>query len=178
MADFLASYKKMIPHECYRDDHGNVVAYSKTPGDHGGETYAGIARAYWPKWEGWLVLDSLDKKPFLNTLPALDCLVQQFYQANFWAPLQCMFIVDQDLADYVLDKGVNSGTGRVAKKLQAILGLKEDGQIGQVSIKNINRADPVKLLADLRQAYRDFYEAIVAHDPSQKQFLKSWLARC
>ena len=178
MSEFLPAYNAMIPHECYKDDAGNIVAWCNDSGDHGAETYAGIARHYWPTWEGWLILDSLDKKPYLNTLPALDNLVQRFYLLNFWQEMNLGGLTDQATASYLLDKGTNCGTGTAIRMLQRALALTDDGDCGPKTIAAANRAIPAILISTLRDAFRTHYQAIVAANPSQAKFLKSWLARC
>lgn len=178
MAEFLPAYKAMIPHECYRDSKGNLVAYANDADDRGSESYAGVARHFWPKWAGWQILDSLDKKPFLGALPVLDHMVQDFYLRNFWQPMNLAPLKDQAIANYLLDKGVNCGAETAIKMLQKALRVTADGDCGPKTIAAANAADPVQLLQALRQAFIDRYKAIVAANPSQQKFLKSWLARC
>ena len=36
----------------------NEGGYANNSADTGGETYAGIARNYWPKWQGWKYIDN------------------------------------------------------------------------------------------------------------------------
>ena len=36
---------------------GNEGGYANNPADSGGETYKGIAKNYWPNWEGWTAVD-------------------------------------------------------------------------------------------------------------------------
>jgi lysozyme family protein len=52
-----------------------------------------------------------------------------------------------DLA--VFDFGVHSGTGRAAMALQRVLGVADDGKIGDVTIKAAAKADPAAMIATL-----------------------------
>ena len=53
-ADFNIAYN---PVRTFEGDWCNV------PGDKGGETYAGIARAFFPDWPGWHFIDAAKAHP-------------------------------------------------------------------------------------------------------------------
>ena len=40
----------------------NEGGYANNPSDNGGETYAGIARKFWPNWSGWAKIDAIKKQ--------------------------------------------------------------------------------------------------------------------
>ena len=48
MADFATAYAPLA---------GFEGGWCNVQGDSGGETYAGIARRYWPDWPGWKLID-------------------------------------------------------------------------------------------------------------------------
>lgn len=186
MADFEAAYAAMI-----RNEGG----FANHPRDNGGMTYKGIARNYHPKWPGWKyvdkVLDGITKQPpygtnsykqwvsYVDSAMAghnlLQDLVRTFYKMEFWPPFAN--INDDLLASWLFDKGVNMGPGQAAKLVQRAVGVKADGEIGPVSLKAINAADPVDTLEKCKEQARAFYEGLVARDESQRVFLSGWLAR-
>ena len=170
-ADFLKSHAKTA-----RNEGG----YANNKADAGGETYAGIARNYWPRWAGWQLIDSLKgARNFpanLKNMPALQKLVLEFYAKNFWEANRLGEIVSQDVADWLYDHAVNGG-GRGIQWLQEALGVTADGSVGPKTLAAINAADPEALL---RKAtiVASLYRLQKAHDkPSQIQFLHSWLDR-
>lgn len=162
----------------------NEGGYANNPADNGGETYAGIARNHWPKWEGWSIIDNI-KKHFGNTAKAininaksdhrLNLLISQFYKKNFWDPLKLDLVNDQQLANSVYDFGVNSGTSRSAKYLQLSAGVKDDGIIGKQTLAAVNSADRKVIYYDFNKRRETFYKSIAKGN--QAQFLKSWLSR-
>lgn len=172
----------------------NEGGYANNPSDTGGETYAGIARNHWPKWEGWKIIDAIKSKlKYSNTLTAsninkeakghskLHDLISQFYKQNFWDVLKLDLVNDQQLANSVYDFGVNSGTGRSAKFLQQAInnvcgvGLAVDGKIGNKTITEVNKHDAKSIYSVYNKLREEFYRSIAKG--SQSQFLKSWLSR-
>lgn len=163
----------------------NEGLYANNKADRGGETYAGIARNFWPKWAGWLIIDDI-KKNFgksaavinnhakSNTM--LNRLISDFYKKNFWDVNQLDRFKDQQLANTVYDFGVNSGTSRAAKYLQDILGIKMDGVVGNQTINTVN-ASNFKATHVAYNCRREAYYRGLAKNPTQAQFLKSWLSR-
>lgn len=180
----------------------NEGGYANNPADTGGETYAGIARNYWPKWEGWKYIDKYkadyaksDKKLSLAkwvngsakvTSEPLHLMVSGFYKQNFWDVNKLDEIKDQQLANSVYDFGVNSGTGRAAKFLQWAYNneqafnethkkIIEDGKIGPKTLEAINNEDPAEIYNCFNTLRETFYRSIAKGN--QVQFLKSWLSR-
>ncbi len=171
MADFKIAFTALLKHE---------GGYANDPHDHGGETYRGIARRYWPGWEGWADIDRLKKGPgFPGNLAAnadLQGKVRDFYSRNFWTP-SLDAITNQPLADWLFDKGVNMGIRQAVKLLQRALHVDADGILGPQTMRMLNCADPVQLLAGCRDEARRFYTKLALNDPTQTRFLQGWLAR-
>lgn len=173
----------------------NEGGYANNPSDTGGETYAGIARKHWPKWDGWVFIDNVKDSLRNSNTPLtakninkyaslssrLSVLISQFYKQNFWDVLKLDLVNDQQLANSVYDFGVNSGTGRSAKYLQQAVnnvcgvGLSVDGQIGNKTITEVNKHEAKIIYNVFNKLREDFYRSIAKG--SQSQFLKSWLSR-
>lgn len=167
----------------------NEGGYANNPADTGGETYAGIARNHWPKWEGWSDIDNVKnslKKSDIKITPSvinnwlknskrLPLLISQFYKKNFWDALRLDEFVDQQLANSVYDFAVNSGTSRSAKYIQLSAGVTSDGIIGKQTLHAVNSADRKVIYYDFNKRRETFYKSIAKGN--QAQFLKSWLSR-
>jgi len=175
----------------------NEGLYADNKYDTGGETYAGIARNHWPKWEGWSYIDKLKSeypkykaklekekklKPFslsqyinINAPNIVAVYVSRFYKKNFWDVLKLDLVNDQQLANSVYDFGVNSGTSRSARYLQLSSGVKDDGVIGKKTLDAVNSADRKVIYYDFNKRRETFYKSIAKGN--QAQFLKSWLSR-
>jgi len=163
----------------------NEGGYANNPSDTGGETYAGIARNHWHKWEGWKIIDGFKARGLKTakqindaakiTSEPLHFLVSSFYKKNFWDVLKLDLVNDQQLANSVYDFGVNSGTSRSAKYLQLSAGVKDDGVIGNQTLNAVNSADRKVIYYDFNKRRETFYKSIAKGN--QAQFLKSWLSR-
>lgn len=187
MADFQKAHLEVM---------GNEGGYANNPADTGGETYKGIARKFHPTWPGWKMVDDLKRSlpvqpayggygyrewaKKLNGLAekcdALQRLVLDFYRSNFWNAYRCGEIVNQRVAAWLYDHVVNGGA-RGAQWLQEAAGVTADGAIGPKSIAAINAADPVKLLQEAKDVAAFYRLDRAAANPSQVQFLPSWLRR-
>lgn len=164
--------------------------YANNPDDKGKETYAGVARKHWPKWEGWRIIDQI--KTSYGTSASvinrqakanhnLSRMISDFYKQNFWDTLRLDLFQDQQLADSVYDFGVNSGTNRAAKYLQKAINayhkpkISEDGQIGPTTLNALHTINPIDLHTTYNNLREDFYRSIAKGN--QAQFLRSWLSR-
>lgn len=187
MADFLKAHKALGPVE---------GGYANNPSDKGGETIFGIARNYWPNWEGWKLVDALKGQPDFPDCaernPNIISLAGQFFKTYFWDPLQLDAFASQELANYLYEGTVNFGYGsptkhRIPHWLQEGLNelgafLAVDGKIGPTTLAAIKAMAGTRVtgayliyaVEHRRVAYRleRFKE-----DPSQLQFAKSWLGR-
>lgn len=178
MADITIALDKTLKHE---------GGYVNDPLDRGGETICGIARKFWGSWSGWKILDEKTK----NTTGALktktanlllkDSLfmkeVREFYKKNFWDEMNLDKITDQRIAENMFDFAVNSGVKKAAQKIQQILKLTADGEIGPKSIAAINSTNPEWLLKEYKESRRQFFLAIVENNPSQARFINGWMKR-
>lgn len=168
----------------------NEGGYANNPADTGGETYAGISRNNWPKWQGWVIIDQIkrngaktdrDINKKATSIPELTNLISEFYRKNFWDTLKLSAITDQQLANNVYDFGVNSGIRRAGEFLQraandtGIVNLVVDGVIGPKSIAAINDLNPQNIYINYNRRREAFYRKIGVGP--QAQFLKSWLSR-
>lgn len=106
-------------------------------------------------------------------------VVANFYLAEFWTPMKIEGIVSQDLANRVLDEGVNAGAGtsiRLLQKAANSLGatLTIDGSLGPLSLAAINALDPDRLLNAFRLQRQQRYAAIITGNPQDVAYLKAW----
>lgn len=168
MAEFLKAYKRTAVHE---------GGYANVTGDRGGETYKGIARRFYPGWDGWKIVDAskpLRHNQIINSAK-LDELVHSFYKGKYWDALRGDLIDSQILAEFLYDYYVHSGTMAV-KKLQEIVGVVVDGVLGPISINAINKSCAITTFSKLKQERINFLTKLSA-SPSQAKFRTGWLRR-
>jgi lysozyme family protein len=187
MADFDKAHAKTM---------GNEGGFAHNPADAGGMTYKGIAREFWPTWQGWRGIDAalgnMVKMPRYGTeecrnwvkhlnstlagMPLLQKYVLDFYEANFWKAYSLGEIQNQEVAEWLYDHTVNAAA-RGVKWIQEAAGVTPDGGVGPITLAAINAADPKDLLEKAKGIAVAYRLAKVEKDPTQKQFLHSWLSR-
>lgn len=176
MADFKQAYL-LTGH--------NEGGYANNNSDHGGETFAGIARNFWPAWSGWGMIDAykhvhtndlsgINTSMFAN--PTMQLYISNFYKNNFWDANKLDLINDQQVANNVYDFGVNSGVSKAAKTLQLVVGVSMDGIIGKATIGSVNSKNGNSVYDNYNNERISFYHTL-ASNPGQLQFLKSWMSR-
>ncbi len=103
------------------------------PGDRGGETYAGIARNFFPRWEGWAIVDSWKAAlawgagknlasqltRALAAVPELQAHVAAWYRSEWWERLG-LSCLPQKLANEIFEQAVNLGKAGAGKKIQIL----------------------------------------------------------
>ena len=148
--------------------------YSNDPKDHGGETFRGIARRWFPKWEGWRIIDKHTNKEALINDPEVTSLVYEFYKKYFWDRLHASEIESEFTADLLFNLSVNIGKRTVIKKAQRVAGVKADGIIGPVTIAAINNTDTDKFVYHFLLEVIELY---VQLGKTQPHYLRGWMNR-
>lgn len=127
---------------------GREGGFSNHSKDPGGMTMLGVTKKRWEQYVGHEVTEA-------DMRALTPSVVTPFYKTEYWDAIK-----GDDLpagVDYsVFDAAVNSGPGRAAKILQHILGLKEDGAIGPITIKAAHSGYPhyiIRKYADVRLAF-------------------------
>lgn len=148
------------------------------------------------RWEGGFVDHPLDKGGATNkgvtwntfkgrypngTIEDLKSITDQqwmeIFKDGYWNPCQGNLIDSQSVANIIVDWAWASGTRTVIRKIQGMLGVREDGVVGRVTLNAINNRDPRELFYEIKQARLDFIEAIIKRNPSQSVFRNGWINR-
>lgn len=187
MADFTTAYSLT---------KGNEGGYANHPADRGGETYAGISRNNFPKWEGWKIIDQLklgrgiaqlDKALAANI--QLQESVQRFYKTNFWDINKLDQVKSQPIANELFDTGVNMGVGIASRFLQRALNMTNrnqalyrdvsvDGIVGPATLTAVNNHPAPQLVYKVLNVLQGArYVEILERAPAQEIFANSWFSR-
>lgn len=95
---------------------------------------------------------------------------------TYWDSCNGDKILNQSIANIVVDWSVNSGTaGR--KAAQQALGLYADGIFGPKTLEALNKEPGKCVFCKIREAREAFFRNLVEKKPSQKVFLNGWLNR-
>tara|TARA_R110001592_G_scaffold35521_8_gene120854 strand:+ start:139 stop:651 length:513 start_codon:yes stop_codon:yes gene_type:complete len=139
--------------------------YVNHPEDPGGETNMGVTKRVYDDFGGTKDMKDLE---FDDVAP--------IYKQNYWDRVKGDHLpIGLDLC--VFDFGVNAGTGRSAKYLQALIGTTVDGGIGPNTLKAVDAyVEEVGIEETIRgfqQKRQDFYESL----DTFKTFGKGWTRR-
>ena len=193
MANYVESYRKVMKHE---------GGYSNDPDDRGGETYKGVARNFYPDWDGWKIIDILKNtsdgnyEAFLNGMKnsyKLNDMVVMFYKPKYWDKFRGDDIQSQAIADEMLDIAVNMGVSTANKFLQIALNvlnrnqkiynnIDTDGIVGNKTISTLNtfmdKSGDIKFLIKILNILQgNRYIDIMLRDESQEKYCRGWLNR-
>lgn len=147
------------------------------------------------KWEGGYVNDPVDRggctnmgvtigtyRLYINPNGTCSDLKRMTYDQyalvlrKYWDRWRADEIDSQKVADILVDWVYHSGTWGI-RIPQQVLGVKDDGVVGPVTLQAVNDMCANELHTKLWQARKDFLESIVERTPSQGKFLKGWLNR-
>lgn len=163
MAEFKPAFDKMI------DNEGGYTLHT-VKGDRGGQTYAGIARKFHPKWIGWKYIDS-------EQLSMARSQVYIFYREKFWNKIKCSDIENQKIAATIFDFAVNAGSKTAIKLAQIVVDETPDGIIGPKTINAINETPQEEFMQGYLIAKIKYYSDICNRNRSQSKFLLGWINR-
>lgn len=152
--------------------------YANVANDKGGETYAGVSRVNFPSEPIWYWIDQLKLLGPIkhnSIIPSVEPLVREFY-ARLFKHYRIPEIKNESTAIAIFDYIVHSGTTAV-KRIQRLVGVKDDGAIGPQTLGAINSANQAFLQEDILKDRKALFEQIVARDPSQAKFLTGWINR-
>jgi lysozyme family protein len=148
--------------------------YVNNPNDRGGSTNRGVTQATYDSWR------TRQGLPLQSVKLIADAELAALYRRDYWDK-----VAGDDLPSpvnlVVFDGAVNSGPGRAVRWLQDACGTVADGAIGPNTLAAIHHAcdfHGVQHIAEvIVEKRQQFYESIVARDPSQKVFLRGWTNR-
>lgn len=161
----MANAKKLIPF-ILRWEGG----FTNHPNDKGGATNKGITIATFRQYYG--------KESTIDDLRNMSNEQWEYiFKAGYWDAMRADYITNQSIANICVDWAWCSGTRAAIKQVQRLLGIADDGIVGNVTLSAMNNANSKKLFEKIKSTRLSFVEAIVRRDPTQKVFLKGWRNR-
>ncbi len=134
--------------------------YSNDPSDAGGETRYGISKRAHP---------TEDVKGMTPER------AKEIFRRDYWEPMHCDELPGP-LALAVVDAAFNQGARPATEMLQDALGVKRDGILGPMTLRQARKAgqDVITRFCRLRI---NRYHDLAALRPSQRKFLGGWVER-
>lgn len=147
--------------------------FANDPADRGGATNKGVTIA---TFEAYCKAKSLPRP----NVERLKCMTDgewlDILKTMFWDKWQADKIKSQKLANILVDWVWGSGVYGI-KIPQRILGVKQDGIVGDETLKALNAQDPDKLFQVIYEARKKYLNDITISRPGNKKFLRGWLNR-
>lgn len=137
--------------------------YTNNPADRGGRTDKGITEKDHPEaWADGVVTDAE---------------ARAIFEKKYVAGPGFDKVPDTALMSQLVDFGVNSGPTLVIMKLQAILGVEDDGQLGPLTLAALATRDARDVGNQLAIQRIKMLGRICTRDRSQLIFLNGWINR-
>ena len=95
----------------------------------------------------------------------------------FWDYFLADFILNESVAQFIVDWGYNSGRKTVAKIVQRLVKVEVDGLVGPRTLTAINAADQEWLFNQLKIDRKVFLNSIIKRRPDQIVFYDGWMNR-
>ncbi len=135
--------------------------YVNHPDDPGGETNWGVTKRV-AEQEGYTgPMQSLPKD-----------LAKDIYKRKYWNAVKADQL-PEELRYSVFDAAVNSGPKRAIQWLQEVLGVGEDGLLGEMSLRQLSMKHPKDVAIQYNCVRLDFLTSL----PTWKSFGKGWTRR-
>ena len=110
----------------------------------------------------------------------INLTIEQFtdiLKTMYWDACKADRIESQSVANAIVDWAWHSGTVTAVKEVQRVLGVKDDGVIGNITLSAINSWSPLPLFGQIKQARIAYIERICNSRPANKKFKKGWYNR-
>ena len=102
---------------------------------------------------------------------------EYIFKEGYWDRWRADSINNQSIANLLVDWTFNSGIYGI-KYPQRVLGVKDDGIVGEKTLSAINNhPNQEELFNKLWNRRKKHYEDIVKSNPSKKKFINGWLKR-
>lgn len=147
--------------------------FANDPADRGGATNKGVTIA---TFEAYCKAKSLPRPNVERLKGMTDGEWLDILKTMFWDKWQADKIKSQKLANILVDWVWGSGVYGI-KIPQRILGVKQDGIVGDETLKALNAQNPDKLFQVIYEARKKYLNDITISRPINKRFLKGWLNR-
>ena len=156
----------------------------KNEGENG-LTYFGIYQSAHPNLKMWRTIESYLKiepdikkcSVILSNVSALTGEVYRFYKQEFWDKMGLDKVNSGHICNEMFIFGVNVNWDKCNKEVQKMIGVKDDGIIGDKTIAKINEVDEEWFDKEFDKVEMEYYERIVEQKPHLAKNLKGWFNR-
>ena len=90
----------------------------------------------------------------------------RFYKKNYWDSINLNYIESQKVCDEMFMFGVNCGIKQAVKLAQRVVGVADDGVIGNQTIQAINNYDESDFDREFDIEEMKYYDSIIQKNPN------------
>jgi lysozyme family protein len=149
--------------------------YVNNPLDHGGPTKYGVILSVWREYGYDKDEDGDIDEEDIKQLNEDDA--RFIAKKIFWDYFQADFIVNQSVAEFIVDWGYNSGRKTIAEKIQKLLKVDVDGIVGTQTLIALNGINQQNFFDLLKIERKVFLNNIIKKKPDQIIFYHGWMNR-
>lgn len=159
-------------------------ALDKNPTEDGW-TFMGIYQKAHPGWKGWdEILGALayggDIEKISRALYASESLraeVRRFYKEAYWDRMRLDEISSQLKANEMFIFGVNVDVKPAVRVAQQLVGVVNDGIVGEQTLAAINKFDEERFDKQFDRAELEYYNKLIEKNPKFRVYANGWRNR-
>lgn len=180
MANFNEAFQILMRLEFSRPED----ALDRNPTENGW-TFMGIYQNAHPHWAGWdeilgTVAYGGDIEKISRALYASENLraqVRAFYKEAYWDRMRLDEISSQVKANEMFIFAVNVGIKPAVRVTQQLVGVVNDGIVGEQTLAAINRYDEAKFDKEFDRAELRYYNNLIEKNPKFRVYANGWRNR-
>ena len=181
MANFKESMKLLTFLE-YSNQDWKLLHQNK---NEDGLTFYGIYEKWNKDWKGWdIVKNQLKITPDIKTASRalaknkeLENLAFERIKTKYWDGAKLDFVHSQKIADEIFLFGFNVDMPIAIKKAQKLVGVYQDGIVGNMTLKALNSFDVNIFDIEFDKEEIKYYEVIIKAKPYLAPNKTGWYAR-
>ena len=180
MADFNNAFQILMSLEFSRPEK----ALHKNPTEREW-TFMGIYQKYHSTWKGWNEIlaalayggdtEKISRMLFDNK--DLRDEVWKFYKQKYWDRMRLDEVASQLKANEMFIFGVNVGVKPAVRVAQQLVGVVNDGIVGDQTVVAINRYDEERFDKQFDRAELEYYNRLIEKNPKYRIYANGWRNR-
>ena len=180
MANFNEAFQILMRLEFSKPED----ALDRNPTERGW-TFMGIYQTAHPRWAGWNeILETVarggDIEKISRVLYASENLraeVRRFYKDAYWDRMRLSEVASQLKANEIFIFGVNVDVRPAVRVTQRLVGVVNDGIVGEQTLAAINRFDEARFDKEFDRAELQYYNGLIEKNPKFRIYANGWRNR-
>lgn len=166
----MAQFNPICSWVIYQEDDHTHPGKTVDLKDGAGRTRLGITERYFLSAVG---------ESFFTTMPLNEAIseAKRIFRRFYWSQFTGDLIGSDYVAAPMLSWAVNNTVTHAVKAIQRVLGVHDDGVLGDNTLFELNSKDGPVTARLFRAEWAEFYHRLVDVKPEDQRFLHEWLSR-